>query len=591
MTPGSRPTLRRAVGLTALLAGVGATTLGVSAPANASVTVSNIDTPADGTSYLVTDDSPGTIVTVAGTSNGSTGDLLDVRCYIRADTWTIVATNVPVQANGTFSTTMGTSDPWGTCVLRAVPAGWPSGHSTTSFTGPRVTSEWLASYKINTGPNAGTTIDYYAAFQSPRAFNDYGSVTAGGLYNSRLTYATGYSSNRLWNQNAALTRNEDGVRSFLKVDGRNAFGPYSAAALYAEAVDASGLPGLSYSAGKDATTGVTTIHETNPIVVCPSETFPPTSASCPQFRTAGVRLERTIVTDDGGRQVHFTDVWRSTDGRAHTVSAHYDQSVQGADPTVGTLSVGLKLPWLSTAYQTFAGDVAHPGTTKVPGTIFVRSDNTAPDGSTAHPRGAITFDTAPGQVRRKFNSNFTLRDEGIAVPAGGTRTVRHDYVIGTSESEIAAKAAASRVRLNPYRPDGLIRKGTASYVGNNVYNTTGTGQAVTARKKRGKKATFYVRVQNDGTVTDSFRVKGAGAKKGFAVSYLSGTRDVTSAVTHGTFTVKGLAPGQARVIRLVVKVKAGARLGVLRSWPVTATSTHATTRTDLVRAGVKVARH
>jgi hypothetical protein len=227
----------------------------------------------------------------------------------------------------------------------------------------------------------------------------------------------------------------------------------------------------------------------------------------------------------------------------------------------------------------------------VPGTIFVRADNTAPDGSTAHPRGAITFDTAPGQVRRKFNSNFTLRDEGIAVPAGGTRTVRHDYVIGTSESEIAAKAAASRDRLNPYRPDGLIRKRAASYVGSNVYNTTGTGQAVRAKTKRGRKATFDVRVQNDGTVTDSFRLGGAGAKRGFAVTYLAGGKDVTSAVTSGRFTVKNLAPGQAQVIRLVIRVKAGARRGARRSWLVAVTSTHDTTRTDVLLAGVKVARH
>ena len=52
-------------------------------PASAAgVTSSNISTPTDGTHFMVTDSHPSsTTVTVSGTSNGTTGDFLDLRCY------------------------------------------------------------------------------------------------------------------------------------------------------------------------------------------------------------------------------------------------------------------------------------------------------------------------------------------------------------------------------------------------------------------------------------------------------------------------------------------------------------------------------
>jgi hypothetical protein len=116
---------------------------------------------------------------------------------------------------------------------------------------------------------------------------------------------------------------------------------------------------------------------------------------------------------------------------------------------------------------------------------------------------------------------------------------------------------------------------------------------VTAKKKRSKKATFFITVQNDGTAADTFTMKGPGKKSGFSVRYLadaSGTTTITTAVKNGTFALANLAPGQSRTIRLVVKVKAGARLGVLRSWLVVATSTHDGSRIDAVKAKVRVAR-
>jgi len=590
-SPTTRRRPRRVIGtLTALLlatTGIVAIGLGEAATA-AGVTSSTITSPGNGSHWFTTDSNPAADVDVTGHTNGTTGDSVTVRCYFRNDEWSEIAAFVPVDANGDFSTQMTTD--WvysGACTLRAVPDFWPSGASTAAFAGPRVYSERMTTSRVASGPNAGKAFDLWVLFQGSGAMNEYGSATGNALANSRMLYADGTSGYTFWHYDSSLSGYEDGVRSRIQVDGKNAYGPASAEERIPNATQLAGFPGLTSSASRNASTGSTTIHEADPLVRCPDETYPP-SASCTSLISVGVRLERTITADATGRQVHVSDVWRSTDGHAHSVSAHYLQPVNGSLPDgLFTLPSGFKLPWLSATYQTFSGVQDLTGTSHVPASMFVRQDNTAPDGSTALGRGAVTFDTPVATVHRRLKSEVTFLDT-IAVPAGGTRTVRHDYVSGTTESQIAAAAAASRIRLNPRRSDGLIRTASSAYVGNDVYNTTGAGQTATAKKKRGKKATFFIAVQNDGTLTDTFRLLGGGNRKGFRVTWFAGTEDVTSQVTHGTYTLRDLAPGQQRVIRLVVKVKAAAKKGIVRSWLLHAAAVHDSTSNDTVAASVKV---
>jgi hypothetical protein len=427
---------RRSVAVLAVLIGIG-----VGTPANAAVTSSNITAPADGSHYLVTDASPPAGVSVTGTSNGTTGDFVDVRCYERTDHWDFVQDNVAVAAGGSFSATMSSDDPYGTCILRAVPHGLAPTGDASPFTGPTVTGEQNLSYKISTGPNAGKVYDLYLLFQGVNAMNDYVSATDGGLWDSRLQYPNGYSSTYLWYENAALTGSEDGppARSFLQVDGRNAYGPRAARDLFPSNP---GFPELTFDASRDPGTGNTTIHETDPIVVCPNETpFPPDAGACPQFNSAGVRLERTLFTDDGGLQVHITDTWRSTDGAVHNISPHYDQWVFGRDPQNVDVPVGLKLPWIGD-FQTFSTNTVFPGPSPGAGSIFVRGKNDAPDGDATYPRGAVSFDLAPAEVRRVSNQEFTLHNENVSVPAGGTAVTREDFVMSQAQATVDAKAAA-----------------------------------------------------------------------------------------------------------------------------------------------------
>jgi hypothetical protein len=581
--------IRRVALLAVLLATAGLTAVVRSAPAHAAITLSNITSPSDGAHYIQTDANPSPHYAVTGTSNGTTGDSVDIRCYERPGIWDNVATGIPVDASGNFSTTSDFDSGYGTCVLHAVPSGYSATGDVAAYIGPEITVEADQALTIQSGPNAGKVYDYEVWYQSAQAFNNYESAFGYGFGGARLSYDHGMSSNFLWSTNAALSGN-DATRSAVRVDGRDAYGPRSAGVVLP---NSQGLPQVTHSATRDGVTGTTTIHETDPIVVCPKGTpFPPTPLACPKFSTAGVRLERTIVTDDGGLQVHVTDVWRSTDGKAHTISAHYDQWAEGYDYSSGVstqVPVGVKMPWLSSTFKTFTGDAVYPGPASAPRTIFVRDKNTAPDGNTDFPRGAISFDIAPQKVEWKENSNLTLRDEGITIPAGGKRITREDFVIGTTQSVVAAKAAANEQRINPYRGDGLIkRSGATNYLGNNVYNTTGANQTTTAKRHRGSKAVFDIKVQNDGTAPDTFKLKGPGGGAAFGVRYYAGTTNITTAVENGTYKMGNLAPGASRTVRLVITVKSGATIGALRSWLVTATSTHDGTRKDAVKARVHV---
>src|SRR5439155_18740014 len=56
----------------------------------------------------------------------------------------------------------------------------------------------------------------------------------------------------------------------------------------------------------------------------------------------------------------------------------------------------------------------------------------------------------------------------------------------TTTNPDGQSSSAPVLKVVRYRPDGLIKLAAAStFVGNNVYNLTGTNQAVTAKKKRG----------------------------------------------------------------------------------------------------------
>ena len=140
--------------------------------------------------------------------------------------------------------------------------------------------------------------------------------------------------------------------------------------------------------------------------------------------------------------------------------------------------------------------------------------------------------------------------------------------------------------------DNLVKNSSDStYLGDNIYNTDGSGQTKEQSIKAGRTATFHVIIQNDGTANDSFTVQGGGNSTGFTVKYYLGTSggtDITTAIIGGTYTVSNLLPGANQVVRAVVTVARGTAVGAVRDYLVTASSVADNSKRDTVKARVSV---
>src|SRR5262249_55431488 len=130
---------------------------------------------------------------------------------------------------------------------------------------------------------------------------------------------------------------------------------------------------------------------------------------------------------------------------------------------------------------------------------------------------------------------------------------------------------------------------TAGFVGDNIYNATGSQQSRSLTVHRTKTGTFSVKIANDGGLgADSFKVKGTGSGGGLAITYLAGATNVTAQVVAGTYAISNLAPGGSKTLTMKVKVASGAKVGSSRSFLVTATSSGGGSPKDAVKAVVKV---
>lgn len=150
-------------------------------------------------------------------------------------------------------------------------------------------------------------------------------------------------------------------------------------------------------------------------------------------------------------------------------------------------------------------------------------------------------------------------------------------------SNTVTTSVTPRVR----RPDAQVRIRGAAFAGNDVYNTSARRQTRSSKVARNKKAVFTVRVQNDGTVPGTIRIRGTRGTRDFRVDYLRGKTSITRQVVAGTYRVKDLRPGARRDITLVITPKARADKGDRITTRVTLTARDTVTRTDVVAATVR----
>jgi probable HAF family extracellular repeat protein len=199
--------------------------------------------------------------------------------------------------------------------------------------------------------------------------------------------------------------------------------------------------------------------------------------------------------------------------------------------------------------------------------------------------GTVSF--AAGETRRSFrvpvlDDRKSERRETVLV------TLAHPTgagVLGTP------RAAGLHIRPSDQRPDLWVgRRPTSRFLGNDVRNRTGLHQTAGATAHRGGTRSFYVRLYNDGNVTSTMALTGTAAGPGSRVRYLRGGTDVTAAMTSPTGMSLRLRPHRHRQVRLEIHVRSRAARGSLLPAQVTATWTGDGTRTDVVKARVRVVR-
>jgi streptogramin lyase len=157
---------------------------------------------------------------------------------------------------------------------------------------------------------------------------------------------------------------------------------------------------------------------------------------------------------------------------------------------------------------------------------------------------------------------------------------------GLTCSVTMSQAQSVTATFNAYRPDLQIALGAKPAIGDNIYNSNAAGQTIKVKVSPGKSAVFEILVQNDAATSDSFRLKGPGKTKGFTVTYMNGSNNITSAVTAGTYGTGSIASGSSVTITLKVVVAKTAKAGSVWNGLVTGTSQNDPSKFDAVKAVV-----
>ncbi|HOS44219.1 MAG TPA: hypothetical protein PK794_11045, partial [Armatimonadota bacterium] len=141
--------------------------------------------------------------------------------------------------------------------------------------------------------------------------------------------------------------------------------------------------------------------------------------------------------------------------------------------------------------------------------------------------------------------------------------------------------------LTTYQPDLKLRiPADAAYAGDNVYNTTGTGQSTAQSCQAGNTVLYLVHLQNDGNQDDRLRVTGTAGGNGWTVQYLDmqTLADLTALVTGAGLTTELLPPGLYRWIGVKITPSSSLAHGAVKDVVLTAVSTTDTAKTDVIKA-------
>ena len=140
----------------------------------------------------------------------------------------------------------------------------------------------------------------------------------------------------------------------------------------------------------------------------------------------------------------------------------------------------------------------------------------------------------------------------------------YDWRIDTSTTSLQAFRAMGQDPhfrwSRSYRPDALVKGPAGDFVGEDVYGDEGQ-QTVRGKLSRRRGVQLSVRVENDGNISDVFRITEEEAGKRLRVKYFFGGKDVTGEVRGSGFLTGDVAPGEAVELRVEIKGPKKGRAG------------------------------
>jgi hypothetical protein len=105
------------------------------------------------------------------------------------------------------------------------------------------------------------------------------------------------------------------------------------------------------------------------------------------------------------------------------------------------------------------------------------------------------------------------------------------------------------------------RYSESTTAGDDIYNTTASGQTRVSFVTREGRTRFVVRFENDGTDVDDLVVKGTRNPDQFVIRYFLGQQEVSARVRAGVFRFQDVPAGVHRALTVEVTAKASAPVG------------------------------
>lgn len=154
-----------------------------------------------------------------------------------------------------------------------------------------------------------------------------------------------------------------------------------------------------------------------------------------------------------------------------------------------------------------------------------------------------------GVVVTPFGDSFDLSSSIVVLANGKILAAGQTNFPGTERSGFAL-ARYSGVHLQPDLRVGF-RKNVPN--GENIYDLPGTSQSKTLYSPPGGGIrNLFIGIQNDGTVPDSFKLKGKADNEKLRLNYFRNAKEVTKRVEAGTYLTGKLRPGEIHHLRVQI---------------------------------------